>query len=424
MFTVLFLVGCRTIEKNQASSQQENLNYDIQYHMYKTPDEFKDIIKIEFMLVDGGPHMANNILVTQDKKIYDIMSMIEESEPLTDESKINDKMSGMARENNKMIITKVDGSKNEMAFSYDTLYEVGYIDIDGEKIKPDYSFFRYVYELEEYTNSDTKIEQRIVELFDKYNWTVDYKINTSTWKLPENLKHKAGEYPIKIYWAYNNELSKKIQFDFTGYLGRDVVVEIYRLREQLPEFMKPRRDARGIVLKYDNKIIGAYIDAGRHYSFACSLDRKGLKEITGKQWDRWVIDYIDYNDDLEIELSNMGPEDIIKEYFNALDKNDTKKMLACLTRKNLVQYLSTNLNNHNLFNDDKIDNNIKSAKLLDIEEFTGMDNGSDILEYKVEVDFDFKKSITSEDGIASRFVIMKKESEKSGWRIDGIGTGP
>jgi len=48
-----------------------------------------------------------------------------------------------------------------------------------------------------------------VKLFGGYTWTVDYRINTLKEKLPDDLKHRAGEYPEKIYWAYVNELSKE-----------------------------------------------------------------------------------------------------------------------------------------------------------------------------------------------------------------------
>ncbi|MCR4436562.1 MAG: DUF4829 domain-containing protein [Clostridiales bacterium] len=39
----------------------------------------------------------------------------------------------------------------------------------------------------------------------------------------------------------------------------------------------------------------------------------------------------------------------------------------------------------------------------------------------------FKKSFdinVTDSGIQPRFIILKKESEKSGWRIQGEGTGP
>jgi hypothetical protein len=271
--TLIFMAGCNTAQNNHTSPEQ-----DIQQD--NVEDETDEInkettggyTKIELILDPNGPYWneVKPILIKDSKMINDIMSMIEESKPLTDEPKIS-RMSGMARKNNKLIVTGTDGGAKEITFAYDTLYEVGYIEADGKRMEPDYNFFRYVADLNEYTNPDTNIEQQVLQLFGKYNWTVDYRINALKEKLPESLKHKAGEYPVKIYWAYNNELSRQIGLDFTDYLGKDVTVEIYRLRESLPEFMKPRRDARGIVLKYKDEIIAAYIDAGRHDSFACSL---------------------------------------------------------------------------------------------------------------------------------------------------------
>ena len=61
-------------------------------------------------------------------------------------------------------------------------------------------------------------------------------------------------------------------------------------------------NARGIVLKSQGKIIGAYIDAGRHDSFACSLDRKSLKDLTNKGWDTWISEYINYNNELDLKI--------------------------------------------------------------------------------------------------------------------------
>ena len=48
----------------------------------------------------------------------------------------------MARKINKQIVTEAEGSNKEITFAYDTLYEIGYIEKDGEKVEPDYSFFR------------------------------------------------------------------------------------------------------------------------------------------------------------------------------------------------------------------------------------------------------------------------------------------
>lgn len=421
--TTVILTGCNNVQNNQALIEQETEKSETEDEINEVVKVEEDVIKIEIIRHHYGK--SDIISIKDDKMINDIMAMIEESKPLIDESKIN-KIRKRVRENEKLIVTGTDGSEKTINFAYDTLHEVGYIEIDDEKAVPTYDFFRYINNLNSHTKYDTDIEQQVLNLFDEYDWNVDYRINTLKEKLPENLIHKAGEYPSKIYWAYNNELSSQIGLDFTDYLGKDVVVEIYRLRESLPEFMKPRREARGIVLKYNDQIIGAYIDAGRHSSFACSLDRKNLKEITSKEWDSWISGHINYEDELEIKLSKMDPEDIIREYFKALDKQEIKIVWACMTRKNLSRHLSINMDNNYLFNkdEDKTNYNIKSAKLLNIKELKEIQNGPGMAEYMIEVDFDFIKPITSEDGVWPRFVILKKESERIGWRINSIGTGP
>jgi hypothetical protein len=44
--------------------------------------------------------------------------------------------------------------------------------------------------------------------------------------------------------------------------------------------------------------------------------------------------------------------------------------------------------------------------------------------YEVAIDFKFKKEITASSVMQSRFVILKKESDKIGWRIQSEGNGP
>lgn len=113
-------------------------------------------------------------------------------------------------------------------------------------------------------------------LFYKYKWIIDFKINILKERLFVILKYKVWEYLIKLYWVYNNEFLKYIGFDMISYFGKDVIVEIYRLREFLLDFMKLRMDVRGIVVRYNNKIIGVYIDVGRYSLFVCLFDRKNF----------------------------------------------------------------------------------------------------------------------------------------------------
>lgn len=392
---------------------------------------YDNTVEIDIKFDPNGMYRSNKAIKIKDAKMLsDILTMIGKSQLITDESKIKN-MSGMATKDNSLILVERDGSKKEIKFAFDDpAFAVGYLEIDENKYDPGFSFFRYMRDFAEYRQFDTNIDSATEELFKEHSWTIDYRINTINTTLPSDLKHEAGEYPMKIYWAYNKELSKNIGLDYSDYLGKKVDVDIYRLREPLPDYMFPRMNARGIVLRYDEKIVGAYIDAGRHNNFACSLDRKSLKEITNKEWDNWISDYINYNNELEIKLSKMKPEEIIKQYYAAIDGHDQRMVFACMSRRNICNYLGANMDNNLLinegFNDVFMDDdqNIESAKLIHLREIDIEGNQSGTVEYEATIDFKFKKQITSSNGKQSRFVILKKESEKSGWRIQSEGTGP
>lgn len=434
---IILLTGCGAIKneikvdqpKTKGFTPQQVQKEKMNANMPGFDGILKNTVEININFDMNGVYWAGGkpIQIKDSKIISDILTMVGESELLTDESKINN-MSGMAKKNNKLVLVNQNKGKKEIIFAYDDpAFGLGYLEIDGQKYDPGYDFFRYIDDFSEYHRFDTRIENQVVELFKKYEWTVDYRINTLKETLPNNLKHEAGEYPVKIYWAYNNELSKSIGLDYSKYLGMKADVDIYRLREPLPYNMM---NARGIVIKYDGKIIGAYIDVGRHDCFACSLNRKRLKDIINKDWDQWVENYIDFDNKLEIKLSRMQPEDIIKEYYEALNSGDEKMWAACMTREALCSYLSMNMDNNYLFNKNfdgarfGKKSNIKSVKLLKLSNMDGIDNPKGTIEYAATIDLKVREIIACDSGVQPRFLLLKKESEKSGWRIQGEGTGP
>lgn len=151
------------------------------------------------------------------------------------------------------------------------------------------------------------------------------------------------------------------------YLGKDVIVDIYRLRETLPDFMQNRSGARGIIVRHEDKIIGAYIDAGRHSSLA----------------------------------------------------------MACLSRDTIVRYLSMNMNNNDLYNreEDIETNNIKSAKLVKMEKTKASIDKNDFMEYNVTISMKFVKFMVENDGDVFRIITLKKEGSKGAWKITSMATG-
>ena len=52
------------------------------------------------------------------------------------------------------------------------------------------------------------------------------------------------------YFAYNNELSKDIGLDMSGYSNtNDIDVKIYRIHESMPQAFYPAQNCRGIVVE-------------------------------------------------------------------------------------------------------------------------------------------------------------------------------
>jgi len=256
------------------------------------------------------------------------------------------------------------------------------------------------------------------------------KINVFSVNLPANLLHDAGKFPIKIYWAYNLDLSKSIGLDFSEYLGQEVWIEIYKLKEPLPSFLPFFAKAMSVGIKNNGSIIGAYIHRGRHHAFACSLDRKSLEDITGKEWGAWVDEHINYGNETEIRLSAMEPEEIIREYYEARNKGDINAALACCSRSFLCHYLFSNMDNTGLFNEDYNAETqggyISSARLIEIKELKHLTkiNPPGVLEYEVKGEFKYSSHMFYDDGIHSYYVRLKKETVRGGWRIISIGSGP
>jgi len=276
------------------------------------------------------------------------------------------------------------------------------------------------------TNKCRTYEIEAKKLLNSFDWTISSEINSFAVKLPPNLIHDAGEYPTKIYWAYNNELSKNIGLDFSKFMGTEVWIEIYNLNEPLPEFLKPPGlKAMGVIIKSEGRIIGAYVHKGRHSSFACSLDRKGLKEIINKDWDEWIDSYINYDNPIEIMLSKMSPEEVISTYYDALSKKDIKLSRACFTKKELCSDLSSNMDNSYLYNETFPDVNLKNVKSIRIVYLKELKHLAKInqpgeVEYEVKIETYFTDNLM----VLKKRETTERETARGGWRIRGIGTGP
>lgn len=263
----------------------------------------------------------------------------------------------------------------------------------------------------------------------KYGWTIKEKLAEHEVALPKSFEHRPGDFPAGIYWAYNNEFSKEIGLDLKPYLGNPVNVSLYTLEEALPAFVRSLSIARAVIVTRDQIVIGAWIDKGRPYAFACSLNRRSFDDITQKRWGDWLVSagVVNPENELEKKLARMSPEEVITFFYNAIDRQEYSLAYATFSREMAINYLFSNLGQTELFNGaysgeyaDKILANIRSAKLKNIRFYL------EPAEYEVVIDMKFKERRRSikGDGTYTWFIQVTKEIDKLGWRIISIGTGP
>ena len=169
-----------------------------------------------------------NKFETAESKIYEFIdSTIQNSLTPSKEYDFNNNYT------NKYSV-KLSGEAGEQSYElyYDTLYDKAYIDKGDGIYEVSDDFARYIDSFLEHTNITVNIDDTdAAALFRKYGWTLDYRIGTKKVKF-NSLKILSGFNPNDYYFAYNNELSKDIGLDMSGYSdSSNIDVEIYRIYE-------------------------------------------------------------------------------------------------------------------------------------------------------------------------------------------------
>lgn len=262
-----------------------------------------------------------------------------------------------------------DLSESSCKLYYDTLYNKAYFQKFKGFYEVEVDFARYIDSFLENSDIEVNIDDTAaVALFDMYGWTLNYKINSMEQKI-NNINSLTAFNPNAYYFAYNNELSKDIGLDMSEYSNTsDITVDIYRVNESMPKEFYPIQNGRGIVAKYDNKIIGAFISAGRHSTFnACSLKGNSFENVTGQNLNEWLS--------LPLSGAEIGARSSLS--------------------------------------------NLKSAKLLKVEPI--YDTNSNSITFAVTMDMQYKKEWANNSGEQFWNCIMIYESPQTGWKIVEFG---
>ena len=331
------------------------------------------------------------------------------------------------------VIMNENDTDSEYDVYWDTLYNKTFVKTDGVLYTANDAFPRFLDSLLE-AGGDAiyVVDDKDRELFSKYGWNINYKLASLTDTLPQF--NELGDFSAnEYYYLYNNELSKDIGFDLSKYAEKAVTVDIYQLREGMPEKFYPITTARGIVVKYENEIIGAFISAGRHsVENACSLSGKSFDEITNVSFADFIAPLLKSEDDMK----SKTPEEIIKLYFKALSEKDEQTAIQCISKAAMFDGIAANILNTELYdgiphlpltnktfiNDSerRIDN-IKSISNLEINPRDNEISDEKHKSYTVTFDAEYVREETISNGNQYWICTMVYESDNTGWKIASFG---
>lgn len=428
MVSISLIAGRRTEEIPANPLNQGNVSLSVPSGISeaKYTTEYNRV-KISFLSKNEGVKSSNIFEAINPQVVAYVDSSIRESLP---SAKKDDLENNYTNQYTIDLSNKIDGYSCRLY--YDTLYHKACIVKDGGSFDVGTDFARYINSFFENTNITFNIDKTDAALFEKYGWTLDYLIGEQKDKL-NDIRTLSNFNPNVYYFGYNNELSKDIGLDMSQYSNNtDLDVKIYRIHESMPQEFYPVQDCRGIAVKTGDKIIGAFLSAGRHYAFnACSLKGNSFEGVTGKTLDEWLADKVKANS-TEERLSKLEPEQVIKEYITALDNKDAKSAEYCISKKTLLGGLTVNIPNEELYKEE-IDlpltdtdigaksnfENLKSAKLLKIEPIETSNKSIEI--FRVYVNLQYEKEVSIGSGDQSWDCSMVYESPQTGWKIEGFG---
>ena len=153
--------------------------------------------------------------------------------------------------------------------------------------------------------------------------------------------------------------------------------------------------------------------------------------MTGRIVDEWLFDRVQA-DSIDERLSELEPEKVIQEYFQALDNKDAKGAECCISKKALLGALTANMPDNELYNEAVLlpltdadigakssFDNLKSAKFLNAELIDQTEEKIKI--FRVWVDLQYKRDLTVGSGEQQWDCVMVYESAHTGWKIEAFG---
>lgn len=256
--------------------------------------------------------------------------------------------------------------------------------------------------------------------------------------VPQDWQIKLGDYPVGLYWELANEYSKDAGLDLTGLKGKTVQAQRYALIEGLPgegDNSSHKYPSNLVLLVEEGKTAGAWLEFNVA-SIGPSVNKKILEQIAGMSYEEWVTKKALFSNAGEnSDLASLQPTEVLDAFFKAVSSGNPTRARACLGPWALLQSLTANREEKQLYNPGFKELNAVSESMEKAVPlaYKLMGTGDGLQELKevgdrrdliVEVQLAAKwkhPGFNSADGKETRFANLQKTA--AGWKLESLGTG-
>ena len=257
------------------------------------------------------------------------------------------------------------------------------------------------------------------DFLDKAGWSLISFTKIKEEEMPASFEVKEDELPFGLIWAYNNELSKVAGLDFLAYKGKKI--KTYTMN------VKSKSDENNIVpcniLICDKKIIGAWFGEEGTCGFM-GFGEEGMFRGVNTTIEKLAENVYknSYSDKINEMIKNLQPQEMIKMYFDALNKKDYKLAYYLLDIHSQIQHCTTGEKkiSDKFFAEEKIELLSMEKDLFSQNEKFQNELGEEVQieSYALKAKGRFKGE---KEDITKRGVVSFMKSGNNPWKIQFVG---
>ncbi|MFD2171747.1 DUF4829 domain-containing protein [Tumebacillus lipolyticus] len=288
----------------------------------------------------------------------------------------------------------------------------------------------------------TALDPSIVSLLDTYGWTPTQEaFKTEQIALPKSFVDLPGTYPLGLYWAKHNVLSKDVGLDLNRHRGETVTAYSIPLQEMWDDGLKLNTTA--VVLLAGQEVVGSWLEKG--VGMSASLRKRDFADLVKLSWGDWLKEdgQVDYSQGPDGEFRNWNAEQVVLKYYEAIQNRDYPTAYAMYSKAYQASFWYAE-KGEQLFAQDwnkqgLNPENVSSVRVIDLQqtqrvEATGQAesikgerlNRKPVEErqYQVTLDITYKTQVVQQDGINALYLGVVKESTDAPWKIDWVNQSP